>query len=95
MQVRKLILPVVFVAFTAFSIWVVGTHGYMAFFDWAVASPVTLQLTLDLVIALSLFVGWMIRDARQRNLTVWPFVVVTVFLGSIGAMLYLLRRRMA
>jgi uncharacterized protein DUF2834 len=92
MSARRILLAVVLVAFAAFTDYVIYTQGFMAFFDWAVKSPVTIQLSLDLVISLSLVVGWMIGDARRRNRSALPYVLLTLVLGSIGPMLYLLLR---
>jgi hypothetical protein len=47
---------------------------------------------VDLTIALSLVTVWMVRDARQRGQSVAPFVVLTLLLGSVGPLLYLIRR---
>lgn len=50
------------------------------------------QLTADLVIALSLGSVWIWRDARRRGVSGAGWVVLTLLTGSIGLMLYLLRR---
>jgi hypothetical protein len=46
----------------------------------------------DLTIALGLSVTWMVRDAKSRGASVLPYVVLTVTLGSVGTLLYLLQR---
>jgi hypothetical protein len=35
---------------------------------------------------------WMWQDARARGTSAIPYLVVTLFLGSIGPLLYLFRR---
>jgi hypothetical protein len=92
---KSLIAAAVLVAFTAFSLWVVAGHGYFGFLTLAGDEPWAMQLLLDLAIACSFAVGWMVADARKRNLTVWPFVVTTLFLGSIGPLAYVVRRGFA
>ena len=47
---------------------------------------------MDLIIALSLFLIWMVFDAREREISVWPFVLITLTMGSFGPLLYLLVR---
>ena len=78
-----------FVALTAYAIW---QHGYIAFFDLHAMNAVTLQVFIDLVIALSMVSLWMWRDARARDTSAIPYLVLTLFLGSIGPLLYLFRR---
>jgi hypothetical protein len=34
----------------------------------------------------------MVRDARERGLNPWPFVILTVLAGSFGPLLYLVLR---
>ena len=50
-------------------------------------------MLLDLAIALALFGGFVIKDAREKNLRAWPWLIAMLVLGSIGALPYLLYRR--
>jgi hypothetical protein len=86
------IAALVLAAFGAFSIWVVATQGTLGFIDLAGRERWGLQMLLDLVIALSVAIGWMRGDARRRGIAVWPYVVGTVLLGSIGVLAYCVRR---
>jgi hypothetical protein len=47
------------------------------------------------VIALSLILAWIWRDARTRGATLWPYVLLTAAFGSVGPLLYLIRRESA
>lgn len=47
----------------------------------------------DLVICLGLTCAWIIRDAKQRGVSALPYVALTATTGSIGTLLYLLRKR--
>jgi len=47
----------------------------------------------DLVIALSVFLVWMWRDARAIGRNPWPWLVMTLAIGSFGPLLYLLTRK--
>jgi hypothetical protein len=78
--------------FGAFSMWVVATQGYFGFIELAGRSWWALQMLIDLVVALSFAAGWMISDARKRGIATWPYLVATVFLGSIGILAYCVRR---
>jgi hypothetical protein len=87
-----LVAALVLAAFGAFSMWVVVTHGYFGFIALAGREAWALQMLIDLLIALSFAVGWMLGDARKRGIATWPYVVVTVALGSIGILAYCVRR---
>lgn len=90
---KTISLPLlVLVPFTAFSSWVVAQHGYLGFLTLAGREPWGLQVLLDLVIACVLVVQWMVRDARSRGLPSAPYVALTLFLGSIGPLAYLVHR---
>jgi hypothetical protein len=92
MSWKKILLLVVFADFTAFTAWAVYQQGYLTFFDTFFSSWIGIQVFADLVIALSLFSLWMIRDAREQGVSPVPYLLVTLCLGSIGPLLYLLRR---
>ena len=82
----------VLASFTVFSAYVIWQHGYVGLFEAALANTATVQASLDLVIALSLVSIWMIGDARSRGVASLPYVLTTLLLGSIGPLLYLIRR---
>lgn len=67
-------------------------HGY-----WGIIAPnfqslAAGQVFADLVIALSLVMIWIWRDATARGRSAWPWLLVTLLLGSFGPLLYLLAR---
>jgi len=47
-------------------------------------------LMADLAIALGLIVSWIVADARVKGRNSVPYVLLTLALGSIGPLLYLL-----
>lgn len=81
-----------FVALTAYAVY---HHGYLAFFDLHAASAIQVQILIDLVIALSFVMVWMWKDARARGIAPLPFTVMTLFLGSIGPLVYMIWREVA
>jgi apolipoprotein N-acyltransferase len=89
---RKTLLPLlVLVPFTVFTAFVVIDEGLLGLIEthktgWGQ------QVFADLVIAITLFLVWMVPDARRHGLPVWPFVLATLLLGSIGALSYLVVR---
>ncbi|HEY2389491.1 MAG TPA: DUF2834 domain-containing protein [Candidatus Binatia bacterium] len=78
-----------FVALTAYAVW---HYGYLAFFDVHAMNAINAQIFVDLCLALSMVSIWMWQDARARGVSALPYLVVTLFLGSIGPLLYLFRR---
>ncbi len=50
------------------------------------------QVFADLVIALTLAMVWMWRDAKATGRKAWPWIVFTLATGSFGPLVYLLTR---
>lgn len=78
--------------FLPFSLWVLAKEGIMALPRVITEEPWAAQLLVDLGISCFLAGTWMVRDARQRKITVWPFVLATALVGSIGLLAYYVRR---
>ncbi len=93
---KQLALPLtVLVLFTAVSFWLVAGESPIGFLTLAREKPWGAQVLLDLAIALSLFVGFMRKDARARGLPFLPYLLLTMLLGSIGPLAYLVHRALA
>lgn len=92
MNAKQIGLSVLLADFLALTAYAVYQYGYIAFFEFAAANAATLQVFIDLVIALSLIIAWMVRDARARGVSAVPYVVLTLALGSVGPLVYLIRR---
>jgi hypothetical protein len=92
---KKIFLGIVLADFTALTGYAVYLHGYAGFFELITANLATVTVFVDLCIALSLVAVWMWRDARDRGLSAVPYLLLTLALGSIGPLLYLIRRQSA
>ena len=92
MNGTKIGLSIVLVLFVALTGVVLVQHGYLGFFELAIANTATMLLGVDLVISLSLILWWMITDARERGSSFAPYVLVTLAFGAAGPLLYLIRR---
>ena len=78
-----------FSALTALALW---NHGYWGIFAPHFESFAGAQVLVDLVIALTLVLVWLVRDARASGRNPWPWVVLTLTAGSFGPLIYLMTR---
>jgi hypothetical protein len=95
MNLKRFVPGVLLVGFSALTAEVVIKDGYTEWLRIAFENRSAGLLLVDLSIALSLVMGWMIKDARARKATVWPFTILTVLLGSVGPLAYLVLRSAA
>lgn len=86
---RKALAIILLIPFSVLSIYAVMQVGYIGIFDYHLHSPAGWQVFADLVVALILVLSWMIPNAKKRGRNPVPWVVLTLFLGSIGPLLYL------
>jgi hypothetical protein len=93
MKPKDAAVLVLWLAFTAYTVVVMARHGPIGFLVLAWRDPWAMQMLLDLGIALSLFAGFVIGDARARGLRAWPWLLAMATCGSVGALPYLLYRR--
>lgn len=92
MSGKQILLAIVLLDFTGLTAWAVWEHGYLGFFDLIFANSATVTVGVDLVIALSLILVWMWQDARSRGVSPLPYTLLTLALGSVGPLLYLIVR---
>lgn len=86
MRVLSIFLLIPFCILTLYALFDVG---YIGIFDYHRHSSAGWQVFSDLVIALILASCWVISDARANNRSPLPWLLITLFLGSIGPLLYL------
>ena len=84
------LLIIVTAAFSAFTLWALAQTGLVGFYEQLLSSPAGMQVFADIAIALVLVLAWTWRDARASGRRFWPYAVLTLALGSIGPLLYLL-----
>jgi len=92
MNAKQIGLSLVLADFVALTAYAIYQYGYVGFFEMATANAVGVQVLVDLVIALSWFTIWMLRDAREHGISPLPYFLLVLTLGSIGALAYLIRR---
>lgn len=72
---------------TAGALWMDGLAGIIAAIGHSYGA---IQIFADLVIALTLVMVWMWRDAKNSGRNIWPWIVFTLVAGSFGPLLYFL-----
>ena len=90
MTARSLLLIAVLLAFGALTSLALVEHGYLGIIAYHLPSSAGWQVGMDLVIVCTLAMIWMVADARRTGRNAWPYLVITLFLGSFGPLLYLL-----
>jgi hypothetical protein len=95
MTPKALVLDVVLAVFLVLTGYAVWQHGYLGVLGSAFLNSATAQIFVDLCIALTLILFWMWEDARRHAISPLPFALLTLALGSIGPLVYLIRREFA
>lgn len=95
LRFRHVVIALVTLDFTAFTLWALAEGGVTGWIAPFLDTPMFMQTGIDLAIALTLFVTWMWRDARSRGLNPWAWALLTCCTGSIGALVYVVRRDFA
>src|SRR5262245_6496359 len=91
MTKKQWLLAFVLFGFSVLNVYVMSQYGVGDVVALLTANAVTVLALVDLTISLSLIVVWMWNDAKDRGISALPYAVVTMFLGSIGPLIYLLR----
>lgn len=89
MATRRTLALITLVPFTLLTLYALQQVGYVGIFDYQRHGPAGWQVFADLVIALLLVLSWLIPEARSEGRNPWPWVVLTLVLGSFGPLLYL------
>ncbi len=92
MSWKKIVLSLVLADFVALTGYAVYVSGYIGFFELLFANWATTTAFVDLLIALTLASVWMWRDANARGVSPLPYLALTATLGSVGPLIYLIRR---
>ena len=90
---ERSLIVVTLVLFGALSAAALWHHGYFGIFALHFQTFGGMQVLTDLVIALTLVLVWMWRDAKATGRNIWPWIIATLALGSFGPLVYLLTRK--
>jgi len=91
MSWKRIAFAAVLADFSALTAYAVYQVGFVGFFELATANWATVTVFADLLIALSLVMVWMWNDARRRGVSPLPYIALTLALGSVGPLAYLVR----
>jgi hypothetical protein len=94
MSGRLLTLIVVIALFGALSVLAMMDVGYFGIIEPHFQSWGGGQVFADLAILAILSCFWMVGDARERGISPWPFIAITVVAGSFGPLFYLVAREL-
>lgn len=92
---QRALIVIVLALFAALSGAALWYHGYWGIIEPNFRSFAAAQVFAELVIALTLVMVWMWRDARAQGRNPWPWILATLAVGSFGPLGYLLTRREA
>ena len=90
MSSHRTLAILILIPFSVLSAYAVMEVGYLGIFEYHLHSPAGWQVITDLVIALVLVLLWLVPDAKRAGRSPWPWVAMTLTLGSFGPLLYLL-----
>ena len=88
----RILTIVLLIPFSILTLYAVMDVGYIGIFDYHRHSSAGWQVFADLVVALILVSCWMIKDAKDTGRSPWPWLAITLTMGSIGPLLYLALR---
>ncbi len=83
---------VAFVVFTGYTVFIAVNHSIFGFLADHAKGGWSLQIFIDLVVASISFWIVAVPDARSRGIRVWPYVLLTPFVGSIAPLAYFVHR---
>jgi len=90
---ERLFVAALLVDFVALNIYAFATAGLDGLWTFlSEMGPWGWVLSADVVLALSMCMYWMWRDARRRGASSTLEMVLTPLTGSVGPLLYLARR---
>lgn len=90
---QRTLLTITLILFGALTTAALWQHGYWGIFASPLQSLAGGQIFADLVIALTLVMVWLARDAKTSGRKAWPWIVATLAFGSFGPLVYLLTRQ--
>ena len=92
MNIKQIALGVVLAGFSILTAYALLEYGYVGFFREAISNLASVTLMVDLVISLTIILVYLGNDANERGVSAVPYLLLTLAFGSVGPLLYLIRR---
>ena len=92
MNLKQIGLEIVLLGFAAFTGYCLYEYGTVGLFKMAFANAVSTLLFTDLTISLVIVLVWLGADAEEHHISMLPYIALTLMFGSVGPLLYLIRR---
>lgn len=89
---QRTVVVLILIPFAVLSSVALWQHGYWGIVEPHFRSTAGMQVLCDLVIALSLALVWLWRDAKALGRNPVPWIIATLLPGSFGPLVYLLTR---
>lgn len=87
---RRILALCLLIPFSILTAYALIDVGYLGIIGHLLSHSAGWQVFADLVIALVLVLIWLFADAKASGRSPWPWVILTLLLGSFGPLLYLL-----
>jgi MFS superfamily sulfate permease-like transporter len=92
MNIKQIALGIVLAAFSVLTAYALLEYGYVGFFREVISNLASLTLLVDLLISLTIILVYLGNDASRRGVSAVPYLLLTLAFGSVGPLLYLIRR---
>ena len=92
MNIKQTGLAIVLAGFSILTGYALLEYGYVGFFREVISNLASVTLLVDLIISLTIILVYLGNDARERGVSAVPYLLLTLAFGSVGPLLYLIRR---
>ena len=92
MNLKQIALGLVLAGFSILTACALVEYGYVGFFREVISNLASVTLLVDLVISLTIILVYLSNDASERGVSAVPYLLLTLAFGSVGPLLYLIRR---
>ena len=92
MKIKQIALGIVLAGFSILTASALVEYGYVGFLREVISNLASVTLLVDLVISLTIILVYLGNDASERGVSPVPYLLLTFAFGSVGPLLYLIRR---